>query len=227
VASYTLSNYWTRVSAKLGLDNSASGDRDLITHWVSEAQEDFIRRTHCKVAWDTVSLTSGTTRYTLPTQLLAVLDLYSTSGNQDYSFERVTLPELQKMLQVAPAVAGPTRYYATEGFTYLHVYPAPGSSDSLTLVYVPKPTALSASSDVPSDVPTQFHRALEYFALAEGEEFDNHGPSQFGAYWLAKYEQMVREARSDSRKIGGRRHARAQVGRSNRYVNRDPSVITH
>jgi hypothetical protein len=226
LASTTLTQFWTRVSAKLGLDNSSNGDRDLITSWVNEGYEDFIRRTHCKVAWDSVALTADTTRYSLPTNVLAILDLYSTSGSQNYTLERTTLPEIQKMLQVSPSVAGPVRFYATDGFTYLHVYPAPASGDTLTVTYVPKPTALSASSDVPSDVPTQFHRALEYFALAEGAEYDNHGPSQFGAYWRALYEKAVLEARGDANRIGGRRHARAQVGRTNRYVNRDPAVIS-
>jgi hypothetical protein len=227
LASTTLTNFRLRVAAILGLDNSSNGDQGLIDAWVNEGYEDFVRRTQCNVDEATMALTSGTDDYTIATSIMAILEIDNSASDQTYGMERLTLPDLLKMRRAAPTTASPARYYAFKGSDRLSVFPTPGSSETLTILYVPRPTALSAGSDVPSDVPAEFHQALEYYALHRGGEYDNHGPSQFGAYWMAKYEKAVQECRQAMRQRGGSRAARAQVGRATRYVNRDPSVITY
>jgi len=149
MASTTLANYRTRVAAKLGLDSSA--DTSLIDAWVNEAYEDVLSRTHCKVRPATMDLTSGTASYSLPTAVLAIEEIYNTATGGDYLLERLPLQELAYMRRnTAPANNDPARYYTFEGADLIELYPTPGTGETLTLWYVPRPTALSKSIAPPS-----------------------------------------------------------------------------
>ena len=219
MASTTLAQYRTRVSAKLGLQIGAGDDQTLIDSWLNEAYEDIVLKTHCKQRRATMALTSGTYDYTLPTQAMAILEVQNTASSIDYGMVRVDLEEMMRMRRATGTP--PAYFYYSEG-DLITVYPTPGSGETMTVYYVPRPTALSASSDAPTDIPGEYHKLLEWYALAEGAEYDNHQPSSFGLTWRTFYENGLREMRRLLKMRGGTRIAPAQV-RAKRVVIHDRS----
>lgn len=167
-------------------------------------------RTRCKVRRATIDLTSGTYDYTLPTAALALLELQNTASSVDYPMERLTLQEL--MWKRRATGSAPARYYTIDG-DLLTLYPTPGSGETLTVYYVPRPTALSATSDAPTDIPAEFHKLLEWWALAEGGEYDQSSTGGGGLASLARYENGVKQLRKYARLRGGNRLAPLRPGR--------------
>jgi hypothetical protein len=223
MASTTLAQYRTRVAAKLGLDNSTDGDQGLIDSWLNEAYEEVLTKTHCKVRPATMAFTAGSAQYSLPTQILAIHEIYSTQDSDGHTLERTTLQELARYRQMDSTASAPSLYYVVDG-DLLELWPTPGEDEAMTLWYIPRPTALSNSGDVPSDIPAEWHKLLEWYALAEGAEYDNHAPSSYGMQWRALYEKGLRDLRASLKYRGGARPARAKWGqRSGRSgMSRDP-----
>jgi hypothetical protein len=101
----------------------------------------------------------------LDSDILDIMDVYSTSGSQDYRMERISVPELLEMRRGASTMVGPARYYATAGANLLMVYPTPTGADELTVYFVPRPVTLAVGSDTPSEIPAEYHPAVEMYAL--------------------------------------------------------------
>lgn len=216
----TLTQYRDHVARIVGLDNSVAGDQGLIDAWVNEGYEDFVRRTECMVLWADLALTEGVDTYTLPAGIMSIKEIVNTGTSPP--LERVTLAELNTMKRAT--ASAPALYYATEGADMLVLYPAPGAGESLTIWYVPTVTALSGGGDIPTAVPAQFHKSIEFYALARAGQFDQSQSSQFGTFWLAAYENDVRECRKANRQHGGQRTARLRLKKPT-WVSSDPSVI--
>src|SRR3990167_9695542 len=80
----TLAQFRTRISAKIGLDNTASSaDQSLVDSWVNEGVIDVLRETQCNVATATLSVSSSSGDYTLDSSVLMILDLYTSSSRPD------------------------------------------------------------------------------------------------------------------------------------------------
>lgn len=228
----TLSELRTRVSAKLGLDNTASGDQPLIDGWLNEGVREVLLDTHCYVAKATMNLSANVGDYDLPTTILAIHDIYVTSGGEDGMFERVSADEILRRRRADAAVAatGTTRYYAVNGANMLMVYPTPAAADTITIYYVPRPTELSSSAHDPSSttyggVPVEYHKAIEFYALAEGADYDDDSSSAQGERYRALYERQILKTKRRIRNRGGRSLGRATLGRrSRRYLSGDPSA---
>ena len=214
-----LAQYRSRVGAKLGLTNDADANPTLIDAWVNEGYEDVLLRTRCKVRRATIALTSGTYDYSLPTGVLTILELYNTSASVDYPMERLSLQELLERRRATGTA--PARYYTTDG-DLLTLYPTPGTGESLTVYYTPRPTALSATADSPTDIPAEFHKLLEWYALVEGAEYDQSAGN--GLTSLARYENGIKMLRKYARLRGGTRLAPIPLGRRRRYAQHDPSA---
>ena len=226
MASRTLAQFRTIVASKVGLDNSTSGDQTLIDMWVNEGYEDILLQTHCKVLGCTMTLTSGTNDYTLDTDILSILKIYNSASSINYYMERVTLGDIVDMRRAGNSGAvPPARYYAVAGSNLLTVYPTPGSGETLTVYYVPRPTALSASSDVPSDVPAEFHKAIEFYALREAADYDDDQSSYIGRYYDQQYVAWIQRIKKNVLQMGGSRLPRAVLNRTRRLssVPHDPS----
>lgn len=219
----TLAQFRTRISAKLGLDNSASGDQTLIDDWVNEGYEDVLLRTRCKVSSATMDLTAGTADYTLPTDILAAIDMDIATSTDTFPLVRTDAEDILRRRRASTSTDSPSRFYAVEGSNLLLVYPTPSAADTITIYYVPRPTALSATSDEPSDIPSEFHKAIEFYALAEGADYDDDASSAQGERYRILYEQKLFELRKSMRWKGGRRLAPASVGRR-RIPAHDPSA---
>lgn len=216
----TLADYRDHVARIVGLDNSVAGDQGLIDSWVNEGYEDFVRRTECMVLWADLALTDGVDTYTLPSGIMSIKEIVNTGTSPP--LERVTLAELTAMKRATSS--SPARYYATEGADMLVLYPAPGAGESLTVWYVPAVSPMSSPTSTPTSVPAPFHKAIEFYALARAGQFDQSQSSQFGTFWLAAYENDVRECRKANRQHGGQRTARLRL-RKPSFVSSDRSVI--
>jgi hypothetical protein len=117
---------------------AAAADEVEIDRRVNEGATDFMLRTGIKVQQGNPTLTADEGDYTLDTDILDIMDVYSTSGSQDYRMERISVPELLEMRRGASTMVGPARYYATAGANLLMVYPTPTGADELTVYFVPR-----------------------------------------------------------------------------------------
>lgn len=210
----TLAEFMSAVEAELGLNvgtqASPGPERALTLRWLNEGYEDFVRRTHCKVTWDDVPLTVGESRYDLPSQTVAVLQMANSAGR---GLERVTLQEIDDLHRADSTASTTITRYATAGHTYFRIWPTPTTADTLTMTYVPRPTPMSDDVHSPTDVPAEFHQAVEFYAEARAARYDNHGPSQFGGTYLMLYEQAIAQCKAAAKDKGGSRMARIIPGR--------------
>lgn len=220
--STTLANYRTRIAAKLGLDTGDATELALIDSWLNEGYEDFLRRTRCTVRRGEMT-TTGTADETLDDEILAILDIYVENNNDVYRLERVQPWEIMEMRRSNPSSDTGTRYFALSGQNMFHFYPTPSDSEVVVIFYVRRPTALSATGDTPADIPGEFHKALEYFALAEGGDYDDDRSSSFGAQYRERYELMILQCKKGAHFKGGRSLPPARVGRR-RLVPHDNST---
>ena len=189
---------------------------------MNQGVTDVLLRTHCKVSSATLTLTSGTEDYTLDTNILRIIDMFVTSDLQDYAMERKTVAEILALRRSVASNTSPSRYYAVAGSNLLMVYPTPSSADVVTMYYVPRPATLSTGSDTPSEIPSEFHKLVEWYALSEAADYDDDGSSNVGANYLARYEKGIAEAKAAISRKGGR-PARAIPGRRPRIGPSVPS----
>lgn len=187
----TLAQFRFRVNRKLGLDSTAAGDDEtLIDSWVNEAYEQILIRTRCKISSADISLTTDEPDYELSTSIMRIVR--ANISGETRLLEYLNADELARMRLGASTSGTPTRY-TVEGGNLLRLYPTPDSALTLQIDYVPRPSALTSSSDVPSSVPTEFHKLIEWYALAEGADYDDDGSSGMGELYRAKYEQGIAE----------------------------------
>lgn len=220
MASRTLAQFRTIVASKIGLDNSTDGDQTLIDMWVNEGMEDVLLQTHCKVRGCTMPLTSGTTDYTLDTDILQIKSVYTSGG---VVLERLELTDLLDLRRSSSSGAAPSRYYAVAGSNLITVYPTPGTGESLTVYFVPRPTAMTSSSDTPTDVPAEFHKAIEFYALREAADYDDDQSSYIGRYYDTQYKEHIQRIKKMVFMKGGSRLPVSRLRRGYSTLAHDPS----
>jgi hypothetical protein len=129
-----------------------------------------------------MALTAGQGDYTLDSSILAIDDLYMSSGGANFRVRRLSSTDLLN-LRLFSVSSSPVQMYAVAGANLLMVYPAPLQADSFTIYYVPRPTAMSAGSDDPSTtslggIPSEYHYGIElYMQWKAGDAFDDAGSS--------------------------------------------------
>lgn len=171
----------------MGLENTAGGDQPRLTGWANDAVIDMLLRTHCYVATTTISLSVGVGDYTLSNTILAIEDIYLTSGAANFRVRRLASTDLIN-LRLFSVTSAPIQMYALSGANLLLVYPTPLQADTLNVYYVPRPTALSAGTDDPSDtthggIPSEFHYGLElYMMWKAADAFDDSSSSNGETY---------------------------------------------
>jgi hypothetical protein len=196
---------------------AAAADEVEIDRRVNEGVVDFMLRTGIKVQQGNPTLTANEGDYTLDTDILQIIDCYVTSAGQPYSLERVSHFELLALRRSQTSTDSPVRRYATMGANLLLVYPTPAASDELTVYFVPRPVVLTAGGDIPSEIPAEYHPAVEYYALSRLASMRDDQTSAQGQRYDEKYEAWVRRAKKTINLMGGSRLAPARVGRR-RYV---------
>lgn len=220
----TLGTFLSIVSANLGLNNSGTigssptADQTLMIRWVNEGIADVVSRTKCNVATADCTLTPGAYDYNLDTAILALDECYNRDAQQDnyYRLSRVA-PEQIINFRVGTqwTDSPPVRWYALSGANLLMLYPTPVAADILTFYYVPRPTALAASSDVTNAIPAEWQKAVEYYACWQAGKYMNDSPSQNGGLFMALYEKELVLLKKAMRSLGGRKLSPAVVGRRN------------
>ena len=216
----TLTQLCNKVQQKLGLDSTASSaEETLLIQWLNEAVVDVLLRARVNVNPATLATAAGVADYTLSSNALAVRDLtYTSADGTTTRLTRVTPDDILRFRTATPAVGGTVMYYAFTGSDMFMFYPTPASAGTITVYYVPRPTAMSVSSHDPSNetyggIPAEYHKALELYALAEAAEYTDHQPSQFGARYKAEYEAKLIEVKRAMRHRGGRSLGAAIVGK--------------
>jgi hypothetical protein len=244
----TLATLRSDVAGVLGLDYDATapttGDGPRLTAWANDAVIDVLRKTHCYVAAATMSLTSGQGDYTLDANILAIEDIYTTSSGSNFRLTRKSSTDLLS-LRMFSVTGSPEQFYALSGLNLLMLYPTPLQTDSLTVYYVPRPTALSGNTDDPSTaslggIPSEFHYGLElYMQWKAGETFDDESSSNGESYrrqylgdptappGTLQRDGFIGTMKKDMRRKGGKHLAGVQIPpRGRRSYAANPGVDT-
>lgn len=212
--STSLAQYRTAISSKVGLDNSTAGDQGLIDLWVNEGVTDVLMRTECRMRSATMTLTAGTNDYTLDTSIMKIYDAYVTVSGIAYWLEVCTVDDMLAMRRTTTANVSPAQFYAVGGADLFMIYPTPATADTVNIYYVPRPAVLSVSSDTPSEIPSEFQKAVEFYALREAADMSDDQSSQGGATYQAIYEQWLRRINRWVWMKGNHRLPRASVRRN-------------
>ena len=216
-----LAGFRTAVTAKLGLDNTAASfDQGLIDGWVNDGVKHVCSQVRPNIKSTTATLTAGKYDYSMATDLsvnaLAINEVYSQdfSSTVWYQLHRQT-PQQILNLRVGTQFQGspPVRWYAVNGFDTLMVYPTPIAADVLTIYYQPVPAVLALTGDSPTDIPSEYHKTVEFYALAEAGAYINDAPSQNGQAFRLLYQQELILLKKSFRQRGGLTLAPAVVGR--------------
>lgn len=229
-----LSALRTRCAQELGLDNGTDAapgtEQSLIDAALNEAVLEVLRDTRCYVKeTDYTSFDGSSSDYTLDSSILEVVEMYLTSGGTNYMLERLSVQDLVERRRAAAPAGSPTMYYAINGANMIMFYPAPGASDTLKVYHVPVPTALSASSDDPSNaanggIPTVLHKGILFQAYKLLASYDDDSTSAQGQRYSDWYDAEITKYRKEINRLGGR-NARAVVNdKRRRHPYHDNSV---
>lgn len=211
----------TRVTRKLGLDStSGSDEQDMIGEHLNEAVVEILLETHCRLARSTAALTSGSEDYELDTDILAIHEIIDSGG---IPLVRVTETEMHNLRQGAATSTSSMRY-AVAGSNMLMVWPEPSSTQTLTIYYVPRPTAMSSATHDPSTatyggIPSEHHKAIEFYALWQGADYDDDNSSGQGDRYLRDYSNALSRIKKDRVFKGGRVLPRSRLARQRRTLS--------
>jgi hypothetical protein len=98
---------------------------------------------------------------------------------------------------------------------------------TLTVYYVPRPTPMSSDSHDPSNatyggIPKEHHKALEFYALWQGADYDDDSTSQQGDRYFGQYQMWLGKMKKNQKFKGGNRMPKATLGRKVTLAS-DPS----
>jgi hypothetical protein len=192
----TLGTMRTAVFSAIGMDSTASGaDETSVTKWLNEGVREVLLRTHCRIEVTDMTLTADEWKYDLPTGIMAIKHITDSANNP---VDVVQFGEIQELRRAdsSTAVSGTLRV-AFLGSNLFTVWPTPSAADSLEFFYVPKPTEMSSSVHDPSEstyggVPTEFHSAIELWALYRASDHEHEGRSDQGIKYLAQFDEYLR-----------------------------------
>jgi hypothetical protein len=225
-----LADIRNEVSRVIGLDTTAAGaDETLVDQWANEAVLDILLETRCHIALATTTTTANQGDYDLDVDILHVVDLYDTSSSNRYRLQQVSPARLLDMRVTSNAQAtAPVTHFAVAGSNLLMLYPIPSGTDTLTIYYVPRPTAMSTGTDDPSDaanggIPAEFHRAIVKYVEAEAADYRDDQTSQHGDRYRADYARWLGKIRKAVNQKGNTDTPAFEIrGRS--YPPHDPST---
>lgn len=172
----------------------------------------------------TVTLTSGTDEFTMPTGFQEIHSVtYSSPQDVQTRMRQTTLNEMD---YVEPDEEGDPIYYAKVDENTIRIWPAPAHALTLTVRGKESVSNLSAGSDEPV-YAEQFHPLIAYRAAARilGEEGDDSGRSEFyqseANNFFARMQQFyVKTADTGFIVLGSRRRRDALNAYSAKYSRR-------
>jgi len=208
----TLAQFRSSVAGEIGLTNTVAGDQTSIDNWVNQGVTDVMVRTNCQVRCANLTLTAGVANYTLPTSILAIMTCDQVSSGINYQLEQAQLEDILAMRRASSAYVSPAQYYAVAGSDLFLIYPTPAlSSDTVSIYYVPRPVVLSASSDSPSEIPSEFHPLVEYYAFYRAATYTDDSSSQGGQVYLQRYEMLIKQMKRNIGLAGNHRLPQASI----------------
>lgn len=190
-------------------------DVDDLDLWLNQAYEDILVRSKAKVSVADMTTTSGELDYELDANILRVLSVTGTDGR---TLEQVS--DLEMLRFRRGDSSGLAGTYALAGANLLMLWPQPDTTETITIYYVKRPTALAATGDSPDDLPAEFHRLIGLGALAEAADADDDAGTGGGTLYLGRYEDGLVKLKASLNAKGGMRRPRAVVGRA-RYARAD------
>lgn len=147
-------------------------DDTLAGIFVNDVYTDLVVQGQLKCTSTTESLLTNQNKYNIVTDWnitdlgMVQYVLYKAIGmTEGYILDQTDLETVLQLNATLPT--GYLRKYAFQGLNDLYVWPYPqNNGDTLTIYYAQTPTALSASGDVPSVVPTQWQHLISIGASA-------------------------------------------------------------
>ncbi len=184
---------------------------------VNDALTDIVVGAQLKVTQVTKDLTAGTTVYDISTDFaitdfgaLQYLEYAATGGTSSYLLEPISADELLALN--ATNATGATRQYAFLGLDTIRLWPGPQTTgDDLKIYYAQTPTALSAASDTPTDIPSQWHWLVVIGAAARLADAVGEDQS-LSASLEAKFQGGMMNFQKFMTRRGGRTARRIHVG---------------
>jgi hypothetical protein len=225
-----LATFRSRAARVSGMSTTDSGDLALIDGWANDAVVQFLRQTKLNVALASMAVTADQGNYTLDSDILAMQALWYAPADSQSAIMTPLAPEtlIQRRL-FETGENTPPRYYALAGANTLMLWPSPtASTETLHILYVPRPAALSVTSDAPSatangNIPEEYHTILESYVKWKACEAEEHRPSESGASFRQEWEQGIAQVRGEVKKKAGVQIPSVIVGRP-RYVPQSPGV---
>jgi hypothetical protein len=187
----------SRVAAKLGF--STSEEVGFLQAWANEAVIDVLQRTRAYVDIGVATLTSGESLYRGDVNALAILDVVTRGW------------ELRTPAELDAGMRG----IAFQG-DLIQVSPTPSEDTEILFRYVPEPAPMESDDHDPSSptyggIPNEYHRALEYYMLWQGAEYDDKQAALSPKDYRGAYESEVLDIRKRERRKGTRRLSRIRV----------------
>lgn len=219
-----------RVTHAVGIDaataNSAtSAEYALFLSWLNEGVVQFLRKTKVYKKTAAMALTVDEEDYAIDSDILAFEDVtYTPSGGSARSLTQIDSWQIRDMRLPTNTLASDPAYYAYEGQSIL-LYPTPrSSSDSLHILYVPRPTALSTTAHDPTaaaygGIPSEYHYAIEAYVKWKAGEHANDKASGNGQSWKQEWESAVVDTRVSEIRKAGMRIGSVNLGRGRDWRN--------
>ena len=225
-----LATFRSRVARVSGMSPSDSGDLTLIDGWVNDGVVQFLRETKMNVSLASLAVTADEGTYTLDTDILAMQALwYAPADSQSALMEPLAPETLIQRRLFETGENTPPRYYALAGANTIMLWPTPSDgTETLHILYVPRPAALSTTADSPAatangGIPEEYHPILEAYAKWKACEAEEHKPSEAGAVFMREWQAGVAQARGDVKRKAGVTVPSVRLGRPRR-VPASPGV---
>lgn len=203
----TLGSLRTAVTQKLGLSAS---DQPLVDQWILEGIIDVLVRTSCHVECATLMTSPGVGDYTIDADVLSIEEIVFGAGSAEAVAPRT-------LLDLRANGGGSGTRFALEGSNLLMLYPTPSAVETIKIYFTRAPRQMTAPSDDPANpvfggVPLEYQKAIEFFALREGADYDDDRSSAVGQAYDQELEREYQKIRRHmNRRLG--RMPRARVGR--------------
>lgn len=164
----TLDDLRTYVRQRLTVSTADSATTTQIDTAINQARLRLVARFRLKVATTTLDFTADTETVALPSDCTEILSI----STADYLLQAINE---QDFGQLTSGSGGPQVFVRDGTSAVIRVRPVPQSTenDAATIRYVQRPTALSSGTDVPSEVPDEFHDLVGELAvhrIAQNEE---------------------------------------------------------
>lgn len=225
-----VADFALRVTHSIGIDaataNSATSEEwTLFLSLLNEAYVQFLRKTKVYKQTAQLAVTADIGDYSIDTDVLAFEDLtYSPNGGTDRSVQAIDSAEIRDMRLVADSGTGDPQYFAFEG-QLIMLYPTPrSSSDTMHMVYVPRPAALSTTAHSPSTIPAEYHPVLESYVKWKLSEISNDKASGNGAAFMQQWQEGIIDCRVSEMRKAGMRIGAVNIGRRNWRSRTSPGI---